>query len=47
MTRENTQAKVLSAIADIIEATDMTTAEKVGVLAVLQTSYILAATKNK
>ena len=46
MTKENTQAEVMSKVADIIEGADLSVAEKVGMLAILQTSYVMAATSK-
>ena len=43
MKREEKHAMVLQDIASILEDFDFTVAEKVGILSILQTSYVLSA----
>ena len=42
MTKQDKQKKVMSDIADILEDSGLTVAELVGILSILQTSYVLA-----
>jgi hypothetical protein len=47
MTREEKQAEVMKKVADTIDDSDLSVAEKVGVLTILQTSYIFTAASNQ